>query len=103
MGYPGNGPFDVRAARIRAEQQLRSPNIYDEGLVQREVFSIRGLVRSGNSGGPLVGRSGEVYGMVFAASISDDNTGYVLTAEQIRDDARRGAELDDEVSTGACT
>src|SRR5690625_52915 len=36
MGYPGNGPFDVRAARIRAEQQLRSPNIYDEGLVQRE-------------------------------------------------------------------
>ncbi len=103
MGYPGNGPFDARAARIRAQQALRSPNIYDEGLVRREVFSIRGLVRSGNSGGPLISRSGEVYGVVFAASISDDNTGYVLTAEQVQDDAERGVELEDEVSTGACT
>lgn len=103
MGYPGNGPFDARAARVRAEQELRSPNIYDEGLVRREVFSIRGLVRSGNSGGPLVSPSGDVYGVVFAASVSDDNTGYVLTAEQVHDDAERGIELDDEVPTGPCT
>ena len=103
MGYPGNGPFDARAARIRAEQALQSPNIYDEGLVRREVFSIRGLVRSGNSGGPLVSPAGDVYGVVFAASISDDNTGYVLTADQVQDDAKRAIELEDEVSTGPCT
>lgn len=103
MGYPGNGPFDARAARIRTERELRSPNIYDEGIVKREVFAIRGLVRSGNSGGPLVSPSGDVYGVVFAASVRDGNTGYVLTAEQVLDDARRGVELADEVPTGACT
>ena len=103
MGYPGNGPFDARAARVRAEQRLQSPNIYDDGIVEREVFSIRGLVRSGNSGGPLVSPAGDVFGVVFAASVSDDNTGYVLTAEQVEDDAERGIELDDEVATGACT
>lgn len=103
MGYPGNGPFDARAARIRAEQALQSPNIYEDGLVRREVFSVRGVVRSGNSGGPLVSPDGDVYGVVFAASISDDKTGYALTAEQVQDDAQRGRELDDEVSTGACT
>ncbi|MGH3358952.1 MAG: MarP family serine protease [Nocardioidaceae bacterium] len=103
MGYPGNGPFNAGAARIRAEQELRSPNIYDEGVVTREVFSIRGLVRSGNSGGPLISPRGEVFGVVFAASVSDDNTGYALTAEQVADDAEAGVDAEDEVSTGSCT
>ena len=103
MGYPDNGPFDAVAARIRARQELRSPNIYDDGVVRRQVFSIRGLVRSGNSGGPLVSSGGQVYGVVFAASVSDDNTGYVLTAEQVQADAERGITGDEEVSTGGCT
>ncbi|UYM07765.1 MarP family serine protease [Solicola gregarius] len=103
MGYPDNGPFDAVPARIRAQQELRSPNIYDDGIVRRQVFSIRGLVRSGNSGGPLMSERGEVYGVVFAASVSDDNTGYVLTAEQVQEDARLGVGADQEVSTGGCT
>lgn len=103
MGYPGNGPFDSGPARIRAEQELRSPNIYDDGVVTRQVFSIRGLVRSGNSGGPLIGPHGDVLGVVFAASVSDDDTGYALTAEQVADDADAGIGAEDEVSTGGCT
>lgn len=103
MGYPGNGPFDAGPARIRAEQELRSPNIYDSGVVTRQVFSIRGIVRSGNSGGPLISRRGEVLGVVFAASVSDDDTGYALTAEQVADDAESGIGADEEVSTGGCT
>lgn len=103
MGYPGNGPFDAGPARIRAEQQLRSPNIYDDGVVTREVFSLRGTVRSGNSGGPLIGPGGDVLGVVFAASVSDHNTGYALTAEQVADDAEAGTDAEDEVSTGGCT
>ncbi|MBW8752044.1 MAG: MarP family serine protease, partial [Propionibacteriales bacterium] len=58
LGYPNDGPFDAQPARIRAEQRLRSPDIYGRGTVTREVFSVRGLVRPGNSGGPLVSRSG---------------------------------------------
>jgi S1-C subfamily serine protease len=102
LGYPEDGPYDAQPARIRAEQDLRSPDIYNEGTVQREVFSIRSLVRSGNSGGPLVSRRGEVYGVVFAASLTDDSTGYVLTADQVADDAAAGLDATQEVSTGDC-
>jgi S1-C subfamily serine protease len=102
LGYPENGPFDARAARIRTEMRLRSPDIYDSGQVVRETFSIRGLVRSGNSGGPLVSESGRVLGVIFAASVADKSTGYALTAKQVAADAARGIEATDAVSTGDC-
>jgi S1-C subfamily serine protease len=102
LGYPEDGPYDAQPARIRAEQDLRSPDIYNDDTVTREVFSIRSLVRSGNSGGPLVSRRGDVYGVVFAASLSDDSTGYVLTADQVADDAAAGLDATAEVSTGDC-
>ena len=72
LGYPQDGPYDVQPARIRAEQRLRSPDIYGEGTVVREVFSVRSTIRPGNSGGPMVDRDGEVLGVVFAASVTDD-------------------------------
>jgi S1-C subfamily serine protease len=102
LGYPEDGPYDQQPARIRAEQDLRSPDIYNDGTVVREVFSIRSLVRSGNSGGPLVSRRGDVYGVVFAASLSDDSTGYVLTADQVAEDAAAGLDASEEVDTGDC-
>ncbi len=83
VGYPLDGPYDVQAGRIRSEQRLRSPDIYGDGSVIRSVFSLRGLVRPGNSGGPLLSSSGDVVGVVFAASVTDPDTGYALTAEQV--------------------
>jgi S1-C subfamily serine protease len=91
VGYPQDGPFDVQTGRIRAEQNLRSPDIYGGGTVVREVYSIRGLVRPGNSGGPIVTPDGRVAGVVFAASVTDPETGYALTSEQVSDRARRSA------------
>lgn len=102
LGFPENGPFDARAARIRNEMRLKSPDIYDRGQVVREAFAVRGLVRSGNSGGPLVSESGKVLGVIFAASVSDRSTGYALTADQVADDARRGITATKAVSTGEC-
>ncbi len=102
LGYPQDGPYDVEVGRIRSEQRLRSPNIYGQGTVIREVFSIRGLVRPGNSGGPIVDSDGDVVGVVFAASVTDKDTGYALTADQVADSAGEGATSDDEVSTGDC-
>lgn len=102
LGFPENGPFDARAARIRSEMRLRSPDIYDQGQVVRETYSVRGLVRSGNSGGPLVSADGDVLGVIFAASITDKSTGYALTADQVADDARAGIAATSTVSTGGC-
>ncbi len=102
LGYPQDGPYDVQAARIRNKQRLRSPDIYGDGTVIREVFSLRALVRPGNSGGPLVSADGDVLGVIFAASVTDGDTGYALTAEQVKESAAQGATSDREVSTGRC-
>lgn len=103
MGFPENGPFDAGAARVRGPQELRSPDIYGDGSHDRDVLSVRADVRSGNSGGPLVSPAGEVYGVVFAASVSDDDTGYALTADQVAASAAAGRTADRPVPTGACT
>ncbi|GAA1477798.1 MarP family serine protease [Nocardioides aestuarii] len=102
LGYPLDGPYDVQPGRVRAEQRLRSPDIYGRGSVLREVFSVRGLVRPGNSGGPIVTSGGDVAGVVFAASVQDDDTGYALTAEQVARSAATGISRSEPVSTGDC-
>jgi S1-C subfamily serine protease len=102
LGYPQDGPYDVQAARIRGEQNLRSPDIYGNGTVLRHVYSVRALVRPGNSGGPLVSAAGRVLGVVFAASVTSHDTGYALTADQVGRAAVSGRNSHHEVSTGGC-
>ncbi len=102
LGYPNDGPYNVQAARIRGEQRLRSPDIYGRGTVVREVFSLRSLVRPGNSGGPLVSTDGDVLGVIFAASVTDRDTGYALTADQVSESAAAGITHNGEVGTGGC-
>ncbi|HUS21786.1 MAG TPA: MarP family serine protease [Aeromicrobium sp.] len=102
LGFPENGPFDARAARIRSQITMRSPDIYDQGQHLRQAFAIRGLVRSGNSGGPLVSTNGAVLGIIFAASVTDSSTGYALTANQVAAVAARGRGSSDRVATGPC-
>lgn len=103
LGYPQDGPFDVETGRIRAQQRLRSPNIYGDDTVIREVFSLRGRVRPGNSGGPIIDSSGDVIGMVFAASVTDRETGYALTDAQISEAAAAAVLDGSPVSTQRCT
>ncbi|NYG58998.1 S1-C subfamily serine protease [Nocardioides daedukensis] len=102
LGYPQDGPYNVQPGRIRAEQRLRSPNIYGTGTVIREVFSLRGLIRPGNSGGPVVSSAGDVVGVIFAASVTDSDTGYALTAEAVKQAAAEGLARSEGVSTGDC-
>ena len=48
------GPYNAQSARVRDVGNITGPDIYDSGEVTREIYTIRALVRSGNSGGPLV-------------------------------------------------
>lgn len=101
-GYPQNGPFRAVAARIRARQPAQGPDIYQSRQVTREIYAVYATVRPGNSGGPLLAPDGRVYGVVFAASVDDPNTGYALTAREVASDAAAGAGRTSATSTQGC-
>ncbi|MFF3888135.1 MarP family serine protease [Streptomyces sp. NPDC001914] len=99
-GYPQDGGLDLQAATVASRINATGQNIYNTGTVTREIYAIRSTVRPGNSGGPLLTTDGEVYGVVFARSTSDDETGYVLTAHEVAGDARKAAHATARVDTG---
>lgn len=103
VGYPGGSPYTISPARVRESLSARGLDIYDSKPVVRDVYSIRGIIREGNSGGPLLNGKGEVVGMVFAKSLTDKETGYALTLDEIQPILHKGEGAEDEVSSGRCT
>ena len=101
-GFPGGGPFRLVAARVRDTINARGPDIYHRKQVTREVFSLFADVEPGNSGGPLLSPDGDVYGVIFAKSLDDPNTGYALTVDEARSVARAGRGATREVDTDSC-
>ncbi len=101
-GYPENGPFTSVAARIAARTSVTGPNIYQSRTVTRQVYTVRARVLPGNSGGPLLTPTGGVYGIVFAASVDQNDVGYVLTNAQVAPDAQAGRSATRSVSTQGC-
>jgi S1-C subfamily serine protease len=99
-GYPENGVLDLRAATVAGRVQAHGQDIYGDGTVTRDIYQIRSTVRPGNSGGPLLTKSGAVYGVVFARSTSDPTTGYALTSEEVTADAASAATATSAVDTG---
>ena len=104
LGYPENGPFTVTPVRLRNTVNLVGPDIYQSpNDVRRQVYTVRGSVRSGNSGGPMITPQGDVLGVVFGASERDgDETGFVLTAEQVRSDVDGSEKRNRAVATSDC-
>jgi S1-C subfamily serine protease len=102
LGYPLDGPYTASAGRVRSNINLRGPNIYDSRTVNRDVYTLRAQVRSGNSGGPVIDPAGRVIGVVFGASVEDASTGFALTARTVQDNLAQAAELFRTVSTGKC-
>src|SRR5690606_6060521 len=99
-GYPQDGALNLQAATVANRLQARGQNIYNDATVTREIYSVRSTVRPGNSGGPLLTTEGQVFGVVFARSTTDAETGYVLTTGEVADDAERAADATAPVDTG---
>jgi len=100
LGFPENGPYSLSPARIGETRVTISEDSYGNGPIERTIVSLSGIVRSGNSGGPLVDPRGNVVGTVFAATTSGPRGGFAIPAEQVSDALRRTVE---EVDTGPCT
>jgi S1-C subfamily serine protease len=83
LGYPGNGPYTETPVRVGKTVGIISRDAYGAFPTSRLVTSVRGELRSGNSGGPIVNASGEVIATVFARRIGKSG-GYGVPTPFVR-------------------
>jgi S1-C subfamily serine protease len=102
IGFPQNGPLDVRPARTGDTGYVKSGDAYNEALVRRIVTTFRVFVRPGNSGGPAVNADGEVVSTIFASRADTSNVGYGIPSQVVQRHLRIAAERTEPVSTGGC-
>jgi S1-C subfamily serine protease len=101
IGYPGNGPLDVVPARLGPTITALSQDAYGRGPIKRKITTMRGEVRSGNSGGPVVDGRGRVLTTVFASSaVRGQRAGYGVPASVVASALER---VRGPVGTGPCT
>jgi hypothetical protein len=99
LGFPEDGPYDVQPARLGQTSTVISQDAYGRGPVRRTITSVRGLVRRGNSGGPVVDGRGRVVTTIFAAATSRRRTGYGVPDSLVR---RALGRARGPVDTGPC-
>jgi hypothetical protein len=100
LGFPENGPYDVEAGRLGQTSTVVSQDAYGRGPVRRTITALRGLVRSGNSGGPMVDAAGRVVTTIFAASVSDGGrSGFGVPDSIVREALGRASG---PVNSGPC-
>jgi S1-C subfamily serine protease len=90
IGYPGGGAETIGAAVIEQGTAAEGRDIYNDQLVNRNIWILAAEVRPGNSGGPLVDLQGRVLGLVFAASSTDPEQAYALTSDEVQPDVSAG-------------
>jgi len=102
LGFPGGGDLTITAAGVTAGHEIFGPDIYGQGGHERTVLELRGTIRRGNSGGPLVVEPGVVGGVIFGASRLNPEVGYAIGSDEAlaRLGPRVGATT--AVATGAC-
>jgi S1-C subfamily serine protease len=102
IGFPENGPLDIKPARTGTTQRVVSTNAYDNGPVERVVTSFRVYVRPGNSGGPAVDADGRVVSTIFASRTDSENSGYGVPSRIVQRHLRTAASRSTPVNTGGC-
>jgi S1-C subfamily serine protease len=68
LGYPQNGPLVSVSGTAGPSRRIVGSDAYGRGPRLRLVVPLRGTIRRGDSGGPVVDRRGRVVAMMFAAT-----------------------------------
>jgi S1-C subfamily serine protease len=104
LGYPLDGPFDVEPGRLGQTESVNTQNAYGKGHVLRSIAALRGKVRPGNSGGPMVDDNGEVVATVFAALTGTPRAGgFAVPDALVRSELQAARSRTTPVATGDCT
>jgi S1-C subfamily serine protease len=99
LGYPENGPYSATPARLGETRDTIAEDSYGRGPIHRAIVSLRGSVRSGNSGGPIVDTRGRVMGTVFATTTSGAPGGFAVPDDRVE---AALIEMSTSVDTGPC-
>lgn len=104
LGFPLDGAFDVQPGRVGQTQTVDTQNAYGQGHVRRSITALRGLVRPGNSGGPLIDGRGRVLATVFAALTGTSRPGgFAVPDAVVRGELARARAHPGAVSSGPCS
>lgn len=101
LGYPENGPLSATPARLGETSTVLSQDSYGNGPIRRSIAFLRGSVRSGNSGGPLVDGRGRVLATVFASTTSSPRGGFAIPNSIVSSALGEAAAA--PIDTGPCT
>jgi S1-C subfamily serine protease len=99
LGFPENGPFTATPARIGRTSTVLAEDAYGRGPVPRQITSLRGRVRHGDSGAPAVDARGGVEATIFASSLRAVG-GYGVPSDVVR--AVLNSPAREPVSTDGC-
>ena len=84
FGYPRDGGLTAVAGVAGHPTKVFAADAYGRRARLRSVVPLRGTVRRGDSGGPVVNETGRVVAMMFAAS-TDGGGGFGVPASEIDD------------------
>lgn len=102
LGFPGNGPLDIRAGRAGITRPVISSDAYNRGPIERTVTTFRVYVRPGNSGGPAINSDGEVVATIFASRADSNKSGYGIPSQIVKQRVERAAKRTQPANTGSC-
>jgi S1-C subfamily serine protease len=101
VGFPHGGYVEHRAATRRALKAV-GRDIYSEDEVRRRIYELQVTVEPGNSGGPFALPGGRVAGLIFGASVANENLGYAIASPRLIPLVDRAAARTNPVGTGRC-
>lgn len=83
VGYPGGRDFTAQPGVIVDRFTAVGRDIYGESPTKRDVYALKADIEPGNSGGPFIGKNGEVLGLIFARSTTNDKIGFALNTQTV--------------------
>lgn len=101
IGYPGGGALTFTRGSVKKTDA--SVRVVDDGIKRTRMVKTDALVSPGNSGGPLVGVDGKVYGIVHAGQIYSTAFGWAVSPVLAADMARAWLADPQRYDTPTCS